>query len=101
MEKDLYAIVGLDKKCTHSEIKKIYRKAILVWHPNKGPYYPYEYSEEQIEALQILINDELKKIYDEKGYAEVKKYKDKKNEEITKFIEQFKNSYEEYTQTGS
>ena len=39
-EKDLYAILGLQKESTQEEIKKAYRKLALTLHPDKNPDNP-------------------------------------------------------------
>ena len=35
--KDYYKILGVDKKATQDEIKKVYRKLALKHHPDKNP----------------------------------------------------------------
>jgi DnaJ-class molecular chaperone len=35
--RDLYGILGLDKKSNAAQIKKAYRKQALKWHPDKNP----------------------------------------------------------------
>ncbi|KAJ8413363.1 hypothetical protein AAFF_G00093590 [Aldrovandia affinis] len=36
----LYEVLGLDKSCTHEDIKKSYRKLALRYHPDKNPENP-------------------------------------------------------------
>lgn len=71
---DYYAILGLDKKCSDSEIKKSYRKLAIQYHPdkqtNKSDKEKKEAEEKfkQVsEAYEILSDPEKRKKYDAFG----------------------------------
>jgi len=65
MKKDLYRELGVDKKASKKEIKKAFRKKAKEAHPDKGG------KREEFESLQhaytVLINDSMRKQYDETG----------------------------------
>lgn len=69
MSKDLYSILGVDKKASKSEIKKAYRKLALKYHPDKNPdnKEAEEKFKEASEAYEILGNDEKRQHYDRYG----------------------------------
>ncbi len=69
VEMDYYEILGVDKSCSTSEIKKAYRKLALKYHPDRNP--DNKEAEEKIklinEAYQVLIDDKKRAIYDRYG----------------------------------
>ncbi|MDB5282199.1 MAG: hypothetical protein JWO06_1274 [Bacteroidota bacterium] len=67
--KDYYAVLGVDKKATAEEIKKVYRKLALKYHPDKNPNNKEaEEKFKQIsEANEVLSDPEKRKKYDTLG----------------------------------
>lgn len=79
---DYYSLLGIDKYCKEKEIKKIYRKLALEYHPDKlanniGKNYTLEWQGKKIdkeeakelflkiqEAYEILSDEEKKMKYD-------------------------------------
>lgn len=69
---DYYKVLNLPKTCTVSDIKKSYRKLILLWHPDKHKNINLDeknrINDKFIEintAYDILSDDNKKKLYDE------------------------------------
>ena len=63
MDKDFYAILGVDKKATHGEVKKAYRKmAVRYRYPDKlnDPGAKEEFKE-IAEAYDVLSDCKYKK----------------------------------------
>lgn len=63
--KDYYYILGIDKKATHEEIKKAYRKLSLKFHPDKNdndPFFEQRFGDikEAYEALLEIHTDKQK-----------------------------------------
>lgn len=71
MEKDYYEILGIQKDATEKEIKKVYHKLAIKFHPDKAPedkMEEYTQKFQQIgEAYEVLSNPDKKRIYDETG----------------------------------
>ena len=67
--KDYYKILGVAKTATTDEIKKIFRKLSLQYHPDKNPNNKVaeEKYKEITEAYQVLSDPEKRKKYDELG----------------------------------
>ena len=71
MSSEYYEILGLEKKCSESEIKKAYRKLAMKYHPDKSPEdKKEEYTEkfkEITEAYEVLSNKQKRDMYDKFG----------------------------------
>jgi DnaJ-class molecular chaperone len=71
MSNEYYDVLGINKNCSESEIKKAYRKLAMKYHPDKSPDdKKNEYTEkfkEISEAYEVLSNPEKKKLYDQFG----------------------------------
>ncbi|RAL68464.1 hypothetical protein DID88_007192 [Monilinia fructigena] len=72
-ETDLYAILGISKDATKSEIKKAYHKAALQHHPDKVAEDQREEADEKFktvsQAYEILYDEEKREMYDVHGMA--------------------------------
>jgi curved DNA-binding protein len=70
-EKDYYKILGIDKKASEEEIKKVYRKLAMKYHPdrNKGDKKAEERFKEISEAYAVLSDKEKRQQYDTVGSA--------------------------------
>lgn len=68
-KRDLYQILGVDRKASTEEIKKAYRKLAREHHPDVNPGDPE--AEERFKdisfAKEVLLSDEKRKLYDEFG----------------------------------
>jgi len=71
-KKDYYEILGLKKDATPEEIKKVYRKLALKYHPdrNSSDSTAEGKFKEINEAYQVLNNPEKRARYDQYGSAE-------------------------------
>jgi len=67
--KDYYKILGVDKKASQDEIKKVYRKLAVKYHPDKNPgdKQAEDKFKEINEAYDVLGDSEKRKKYDELG----------------------------------
>ncbi|MFA4916923.1 MAG: DnaJ C-terminal domain-containing protein [Syntrophales bacterium] len=69
MAEDYYKILGVDKKADDKEIKKVYRKLALKYHPDKNP--DNKEAEEKFkkisEAYAVLSDHEKRQQYDSFG----------------------------------
>ncbi|XP_056149925.1 dnaJ homolog subfamily C member 5-like [Lampris incognitus] len=65
----LYQVLGLEKGCTHEDIKKSYRKLALRYHPDKNPDNPEaaEKFKELNGAHSVLSDLSKRNIYDSYG----------------------------------
>jgi molecular chaperone DnaJ len=65
--KDYYAVLGVDKKATQTDIKKAYRKLARANHPdsNPGDTAKHEKFKAVAEAYDVIGDDEKRKKYDE------------------------------------
>jgi curved DNA-binding protein len=72
MAEDYYQVLGVDKKASADEIKKIYRKLALKWHPDKNPNN--KAAEEKFkkisEAYAVLSDAKKREQYDQFGSAD-------------------------------
>lgn len=72
MAEDYYKILGVDKKASTEDIKKVYRKLALKWHPDKNPNN--KGAEEKFkkisEAYAVLSDQEKREQYDNFGSAD-------------------------------
>ena len=80
MGKDYYAILGVSRNATDEELKKAYRKLALKWHPDRNKDNK-KVAEEKFkdisQAYEVLSDKEKRKIYDQFGEVDVKKYNKK------------------------
>jgi len=74
LEKDLYEILGLQDDADEGEIKKVYRKLSIKYHPDKNPDEASRKKFADIRDAYEILNDPDKKIlYDTGGMEAVKK----------------------------
>lgn len=64
--KDYYKILGLDKNCSETDIKKAYRKMAIIHHPDKNPDNPEaaERFKDIGEAYETLSDPQKRHAYD-------------------------------------
>ncbi|PLX86233.1 MAG: integrase [Desulfuromonas sp.] len=69
MAKDYYAVLGIRKDTTETEIKKAYRKLALKYHPDKNPgdKKAEEKFKEITEAYAVLSDPDKRRQYDQFG----------------------------------
>jgi curved DNA-binding protein len=70
MAKDYYAILGISRNASDTEIKKAYRKLAMQYHPDRNPgkeKWANEKFKEINEAYGVLGNPQKRKQYDEFG----------------------------------
>ena len=69
--KDYYKILGVDRKATPAEIKRVYRKLALQYHPDRNPgnKQAEEKFKEINEAYQVLSDKEKRQRYDQLGVS--------------------------------
>lgn len=67
--RDYYKILGVDRKASQEEIKKVYRKLALKYHPDRNPddKEAEEKFKEMNEAYQVLSDPEKRARYDRLG----------------------------------
>lgn len=67
LEKDFYAILGVDKKVSDAELKKVYRKLARTSHPDSNPDDPKAEArfKEISEAYSVLSDPEQRAEYDQ------------------------------------
>ena len=67
--KDYYKILGIDKKASQEEIKKVYRKLAKKYHPdaNPGDKKAEDKFKDISEAYEVLSDKEKRSKYDNFG----------------------------------
>ena len=67
--KDYYKTLGVDRKSTKDEIKRVYRKLALKYHPDRNPgnAQAEEKFKEITEANEVLSDTDKRKKYDTLG----------------------------------
>jgi DnaJ-class molecular chaperone len=74
LEKDLYGALGLSDDADEAEIKKVYRKLSIKYHPDKNPDEASRKIFNDVRDAYEILNDPDKKIlYDTGGMEAVKK----------------------------
>eukprot|EP00933_Yihiella_yeosuensis_P025690 TRINITY_DN19926_c0_g1_i1.p1 TRINITY_DN19926_c0_g1~~TRINITY_DN19926_c0_g1_i1.p1 ORF type:complete len:507 (-),score=95.03 TRINITY_DN19926_c0_g1_i1:199-1647(-) len=74
LDKDLYEILGLQDDAEENEIKKVYRKLSIKYHPDKNPDAESQKKFADVRDAYEVLNDPDKKIlYDTGGLEAVKK----------------------------
>jgi molecular chaperone DnaJ len=69
-KRDYYEILGINKNADKREIKKVYRKLALKYHPDKNKEAGAEEKFKEIsEAYAVLYDDDKRKMYDQYGHA--------------------------------
>ena len=70
-KKDYYELLGISRNASEEEIKKVYRKLALQYHPDRNPgdKQAEEKFKEVSEAYQILSDAEKRAKYDQYGHA--------------------------------
>jgi DnaJ-related protein SCJ1 len=73
---DYYKLLGLSKDADDRQIKKAYRKLSKTYHPDKNPDDEKAHQKfvEVAEAYDILIDPELRRIYNQHGHEGVKQH---------------------------
>ena len=71
-ENDLYSLLGLKRNATNLEIRKAYKRLVLLCHPDKNKTDPDTASKFMniTRAYKILSNENSRKYYDETGEYE-------------------------------
>lgn len=74
LDKDLYEILGLQDDADEADIKKVYRKLSIKYHPDKNPDEESKRKFAEVRDAYEILNDPDKKIlYDTGGMEAVKK----------------------------
>ena len=70
-KRDYYEVLGVGKNATPEELKKVYRKLALQYHPDRNPgdKEAEEKFKEAAEAYDVLSNPDKKARYDQFGHA--------------------------------
>ncbi|HWG91514.1 MAG TPA: molecular chaperone DnaJ [Candidatus Thermoplasmatota archaeon] len=68
--RDYYEVLGLPREASKDDIKKVYRKLAMQYHPdrNKEPGAEEKFKEIS-EAYAVLSDDEKRRVYDQMGHA--------------------------------
>jgi len=72
-KRDYYEVLGVQKNASKDEIKKVYRKLALQYHPDKNPgnKEAEDRFKEATEAYDVLSDEKKKAAYDQFGFAGV------------------------------
>jgi DnaJ-class molecular chaperone len=74
LEKDLYGALGLTDEADDAEIKKVYRKLSIKYHPDKNPDESSRLKFAEVrDAYEILSDPDKRILYDTGGMEAVKK----------------------------
>ena len=68
-----YNIFGVGRNATAQEIRKIYRKLVIKYHPDKGGD-PGKFEELQ-NAYEVLTDPQKREIYDKYGEEGLKRFR--------------------------
>lgn len=79
---DYYSVLGVQRDASLREIKKAYRKKAAIMHPDKNRDDPNANDKFQSlgEAYEVLSDDELRTVYDQRGKEGVKKHQERKGQ---------------------
>ena len=73
--RDLYEILGLENKCSQDELKKSYRKLVMMYHPDRiTPSSNIEKFQSIQNAYEILSDIKKREIYDTYGIVGINMY---------------------------
>lgn len=69
-KRDYYEVLGVDRAASNEQIKKVYRKLALKYHPDRNPgdKEAEEKFKEAAEAYEVLRDAEKRQIYDQFGH---------------------------------
>jgi molecular chaperone DnaJ len=70
-KRDYYEVLGINRDASESDLKKVYRRLAMKFHPDKNPDDPEAESRftEVKEAYEVLSDSEKRTIYDQYGHA--------------------------------
>jgi molecular chaperone DnaJ len=71
-QRDYYEVLGVTRTAAVDEIKSAYRKAALLWHPDRNPANKCEAVvkfRECTEAYSVLSDAQKRQLYDTYGHA--------------------------------
>ena len=71
MKKDYYQVLGVDKAASADELKKVYRKLAMKYHPDRNPDNKEAEAKfrEVAEAYEVLSDAQKRAAYDSYGHA--------------------------------
>src|SRR5690242_11281478 len=72
-KRDYYEVLGVKREASEDEIKKVYRKLAMQYHPDRNPDNPKaeERFKEIKEAYEVLCDADKRSAYDRFGHAGV------------------------------